>query len=50
MHPPKFQNIPNRLCRTEHLSHLKMVHRLETNLFFEQALYLVLFASSAGGV
>jgi hypothetical protein len=27
-----------------------MAQRIESNLFFEHALYLVLFASSAGGV
>jgi hypothetical protein len=27
-----------------------MLHRVETNVFFEQAIYLVLFASNAGGV
>jgi hypothetical protein len=29
---------------------LAMHCRVETNLFFEQAIYLVLFASNAGGV
>jgi hypothetical protein len=27
-----------------------MLNRVEVNLFFEQAVYLVLFASNAGGV
>jgi hypothetical protein len=27
-----------------------MLHRVEINLFFEQAIYLVLFASNSGGV
>jgi hypothetical protein len=27
-----------------------MLRRVERNVFFEQSLYLVLFASSAGGV
>jgi hypothetical protein len=28
----------------------KMLRRVEKNLFFEQAIYLVLFASNSGGV
>jgi hypothetical protein len=28
----------------------KMTQRIEINLFFEQGLYLMLFASNAGGV
>jgi hypothetical protein len=37
-------------CAIRQPSIFKMTLRIEVNLFFEQGLYLMLFASNAGGV
>jgi hypothetical protein len=38
------------LCRISSAEFISMLSRIETNVFFDEALYLVLFASNAGGV